>query len=84
MISFLATVLAGLLGAPLQQQSSIVPKLVERIRTDLSEVDRSLQEAADADSAHDSLATTREAHVHAIADLEELIHQFKYHRGQGS
>ena len=84
MMTLLAALLAGLLGAPLQEQASIVPRLVERIRSDLSEVDRTLQEAADADSAHESLATTREAHVHAIADLEELIHQFKYHRGQGS
>jgi len=80
----LAALVAAALGLPAQQGTSVVPKLVERIQKDMAEVDRRLGEAADADTVHDTLALTHDAHVRTIADLEELIHQLKYHRGQGN
>ncbi|HEX5010957.1 MAG TPA: hypothetical protein VFY71_11200 [Planctomycetota bacterium] len=83
-MTLLAALLAALLGTPAQQAQSLVPKLVERIQGDLAEVDRRLDEAADADKLSDTLTRTHDAHVRTIADLEELIHQLKYHRGQGS
>ena len=83
MTPLLTALLAGVLGAPLQQEPSVVPRLVESIRADLSEVDRKLGEASDAAAPQAPLAETRAAHVRAIADLEKLIHQLKYHRGQG-
>ena len=83
MTPLLAALLAGLLGAPQQQAPDLVPRLVETIRADLTEVDRKLQEASDAEAPQTPLAQTRAAHVRAIADLETLIHQFKYHGGKG-
>jgi hypothetical protein len=79
----LAALLAALLGAPLQSED-VARELVGRIQRDLSEVDRRLEQAADDEEPGEALESTRAAHVRAIADLEELIHQFKYHRGEGS
>jgi len=79
----LTALLAGVLGAPLQQGPDVVQRLVETIRADLTEVDRKLEEASDAVAPQTPLAQTRAAHVRAIADLEKLIHQFKYHGGKG-
>jgi len=79
----LGALLAGVLGVPMQAPDP-ARELVGRVQRSLAEVDRQLEQAADADEPRGALQATRAAHVSAISDLEELIHQFKYHRGEGS
>jgi hypothetical protein len=54
--------------------------LVERIKQQLGEVDRALQEAADAEAVTDELGAARAAHLAVIRDIESLIEQVRYQR----
>jgi len=88
----LAVLLAALAAAPLQVHKPIgVPepqggdaaaKLVQRIQQDLAEVDKQLEQAAGEDQLGAEIKSAREAHVRAIAGLEDLIKQIKYRRSQ--
>jgi hypothetical protein len=84
----IALLLAAVLLCPLQDAvpeagGDAAAKLVERIRQDLAEVDRQLEQAADEDDPQAPIRAARQAHVRAISDLEELIKQVKYRRGGG-
>jgi hypothetical protein len=74
---------AALAALPLQQaqdgRDEAAMKLVQRIRQDLAEVDRLLDEAAATDRL-DPVQDARASHVRAISDLEELIKLVKYQR----
>ena len=83
MTLLLTALLAGLLGVPLQAGNPTV-ELVGRIQRSLAEVDQALEQASEDEEPAGALDRTRAAHVTVISDLEQLIHQFKYHRGEGS
>jgi hypothetical protein len=83
-VSGLTLLLAAALAAlPLQQaqdqRDEAALKLVQRIRQDLAEVDRLLDEAAATDRLG-PVQDARASHVRAISDLEELIRLVKYQR----
>ncbi|HEX5010958.1 MAG TPA: hypothetical protein VFY71_11205 [Planctomycetota bacterium] len=88
----LAVLLAAVTAAPLQvhkpielpqpQGDDVATKLVQRIQQDLAEVDKQLDQAAGEDKLGDEIKSAREAHVRAIAGLEDLIKQIKYRRSQ--
>jgi hypothetical protein len=93
-VILLATLLCAALAASLQVHPPVpVPgagagddlaaKLVARIQQDLGEVDKQLEQAADQSDPAAQVKAARDAHVRAIADLEELIKQVKYRRGGG-
>ena len=87
-----AVLLAAVVAAPLQvhkpitlpepQGGDAAAKLVQRIQQDLAEVDKQLEQAAGEDQLGDELKSARDAHVRAIAGLEDLIKQIKYRRSQ--
>jgi hypothetical protein len=70
-----------LVAAPAAQDGG-AEALVERIKQQLGQVDRALQEAADAEAVTGQLAAARTAHLAVIRDLESLIKQIKYQRSQ--
>ena len=70
------------LGAEPEQAGDVAAKLVQRIQQDLSEVDKQLEQAAGEDQLGSQLKEAREAHVRAIAGLEDLIKQIKYRRSK--
>jgi len=88
----LSVLLAAATAAPLQvhkpielpqpQGGDVAAKLVQRIQQDLAEVDKQLEQAAGEDKLGEELKSAREAHVRAIAGLEDLIKQIKYRRSQ--
>jgi hypothetical protein len=67
---------------PEPQGGDAAAKLVQRIQQDLAEVDKQLEQAAGEDQLGDEIKSAREAHVRAIAGLEDLIKQIKYRRSQ--
>src|SRR5262245_21841953 len=70
------------LGAEPEQPGDAAAQLVQRIQQDLSEVDKQLEQAAAEDELGSQLKDAREAHVRAIAGLEDLIKQIKYRRSK--
>jgi hypothetical protein len=74
----------GLLASPAPQDGCGAEALVERIKVQLGEVDRALQEAADAEAVAGQLADARKAHLDVIRDIESLIKQIKYQRSRQS
>ena len=86
----LSLLLAAVVAAPLQvhkprgaepeEAGDAAAKLVQRIQQDLSEVDKQLEQAAGEDQLGAEIKSAREAHVRAIAGLEDLIKQIKYRR----
>jgi len=70
------------LGAKPEEGGDMAAKLVERIQQDLSEVDKQLEQAAGEDQLGNQLSEARQAHVRAIAGLEDLIKQIKYRRSK--
>ncbi|MHC5212039.1 MAG: hypothetical protein ACYTG2_15075 [Planctomycetota bacterium] len=76
------TTLLGLIAAPVLQDQGGAEALVERIKEQLGEVDRALQEAADAEAVAGELEDARAAHLAVIRDIESLIKEIKYQRSQ--
>ncbi len=70
-----------LLAAPVAAQETPVEALVERVRTDLGDVDEQLDTASAAAAPRDPLGKARAAHVRAISDLEQLIRHVERHPG---